>query len=213
MTQSCWEGYCRWLNELRRNCLQFVRDNELKENRRMDRSKLPDHLIALVMLFCAVVGCKQLQSLAKPSVLKSADGKFQITVPGGWRTSVLASDEADIKAGNPIEEMYVIVITELKLDFTEETTLDDYTKIIEDSMAEKLTSPEPSSPVPLTINGNAARQYVMKGATSNVKLAYVVTTVETAEHFHQIVTWTLSSRIDKNQTTLKKVASTFRTTH
>ncbi len=51
----------------------------------MTRTKLPDHLIAIALLVCAVAGCKQLQSLARPTILKSPDGKFQLTVPVGWR--------------------------------------------------------------------------------------------------------------------------------
>lgn len=178
-------------------------------------SKSPDRLIALALLVCVALGCRQLESiksLAKPSTLKSPDGKFQITVPAGWKPSVLASEEADIKAGNPIEEMYVIVLTELKSDFTDETTIDDYTEIVKNAMAEKLSSPDATPPVPMTVNGNNARQYEIQGASSKVKVAYIVTTVETAEHFNQIVIWTLQSRINKNQTTMQKVASTFRPT-
>jgi hypothetical protein len=180
----------------------------------MPRSKLPDHLIALALLFCVVAGCKQLnkqiETLAKPTVLKSADGKFQITVPAGWRPNALSHEKADIKAGNPLEEMYVLVLTEMKADFTDETTLDDYTGIVKETIASNLTSPEATPALPLTINGNAARQYEVQGASNNLKIAYIVTTVETSEHFHQIVTWTLRSRINKNQATLQKVASTFR---
>ena len=108
--------------------------------------------------------------------------------------------------------MYVIVITEQKLDFNAEMNLDQYTNIIRDLMMSKLASPDSSPPLPLTINGNDARQYEIQGEVKNVKLAYVVTTVETAAHFHQIITWTLRSRIDKNQTTLQQVAQTFRST-
>ena len=178
----------------------------------MPRSKVPDHLTAIVLLVCAVVGCKQLQSLAQPTVLKSPDGKFQLTVPAGWRENVLLSEEAEIKAGNPLQEMYVIVLTEEKADFTDETTLDQYTDIVRDAMTSKLEAPESSPPLSVTINGNAGRQYEIQGAVNNVKLAYIVTTVETTAHFHQIVTWTLRSRIDKNQTTLQKVTETFRIT-
>ena len=44
----------------------------------------------------------------------------------------------------------------------------------------------------------------LKAPSTNVKLAYRVTTVETAEHYHQIITWTLQSRKDKNQTDAAK---------
>lgn len=179
---------------------------------RTEVSKPADYLIAIVLLVCVVAGCKQLQSLSQPTVLKSPDGKFQLTVPAGWREGVLSSEKAEIKAGNPIEEMYVLVLTEEQADFTDETTLDDYTNIVRDGMAEKLKGPESSPPLPITINGNPGRQFEIQGATENVKVAYIVTTVETAEQFHQIVTWTLRSRIDKNQLTLQKVTQSFRST-
>jgi hypothetical protein len=178
----------------------------------MPRSKLPDHLTAIVMLVCVVAGCKQLQSVAQPTVLKSPDGKFQLTVPAGWRENSSLNDQANIKAGNSLAEMYVIVITEEKADFTDETTLDQYTNITRDSMTSNLESVDSSPPVQVTINGNPGRQYEIHGTTKNVKLAYLITAVETSAHFHQIVTWTLRSRIDKNQTTLQKVTETFRPT-
>jgi hypothetical protein len=178
----------------------------------MPKSNRPDSLIAIALLVCVVAGCKQLQSLAKPTVLKSADGKFQITVPAGWRESALESDKAEIKAGNPLQEMYVLVMNERKADFTDDTTLDRYTVIVHESMRDKLTTPESTPPVELRINGNPARQYEIQGGAGNVKIAYLVTTVETSEHFHQIVTWTLRSHMDKNQMTLQKVTESFRPT-
>jgi len=178
----------------------------------MTRTKLPDHLIAIALLVCAVAGCKQLQSLARPTILKSPDGKFQLTVPAGWRENSSLNEQAEIKAANPLQEMYVIVLTEAKTDFTDDMTLDQFTTITRESMTSNLTSPELSPPLPVTINGNSARQYEIQGEVKNVKLAYLITTVETAAHFHQVVTWTLRSRIDKNQTTLQQVAGSFRPT-
>jgi hypothetical protein len=178
----------------------------------MTRTKLPDHLIAIALLVCAVAGCKQLQSLARPTILKSPDGKFQLTVPVGWRENSSLNEQAEIKAANPLQEMYVIVLTEAKTDFTDDMTLDQFTTITRESMTSNLTSPELSPPLPVTINGNSARQYEIQGEVKNVKLAYLITTVETSAHFHQVVTWTLRSRIDKNQTTLQQVAGSFRPT-
>lgn len=178
----------------------------------MAKSRAPDHVIAIVLLVFVVAGCKQLQSLKGPTVLKSADGKFQLTVPAGWQENPSLNDKADIKAASTLEEMYVIVINEAKVDFTDDMTLDQFTTITRDSMISNLASPDASPPVPVTINGNAGRQYEIQGAIKNVKLAYLVTNVETAAHFHQIIAWTLRSRIDKNQTTLQKVVETFRPT-
>jgi hypothetical protein len=183
---------------------------KLTKVRRM--SKVPDHLIALALLVCVVAGCKQLQSLASPTVLKSPDGKFQLTVPGGWSENASLNDKANIKAANAIEELYVIVITEPKSDFTTEMTLDEFTNITRESIVSNLGTPEATNPRTVTINGNDGRAYEVEGAIKNVKLAYRVATVETPEHYHQVITWTLLSRKDKNQPALQKVIDSFRET-
>jgi hypothetical protein len=174
------------------------------------KSKLPDHLIALALLVCVVAGCKQIQSLANPTVLKSPDGKFQLTVPGGWQEKASLNEKASIKAANPLEEMYVIVITESKADFTAEMTLDEFTNITRNSIISNLLTPEATEPQPATVNGNSGRAYEVEGVIKGVKLAYRITTVDTPEHYHQIITWTLLSKKDANRTTLQKVIDSFR---
>lgn len=185
---------------------------KLQNIRRKPESKPADHLIALALLVCVVAGCKQLQGLASPTVLKSPDGKFELTVPGGWLQNSALNDKADIQAANPVGEMYVIVITEPRVDFTAEMTLDEYTNITRESIVSNLGTPQATEPVPATINGNDARAYEVEGVIKNVKLAYRVSTVETPEHYHQIITWTLQSRKDKNQPALQKVTESFRPT-
>ena len=173
-------------------------------------SNLVNSLIAVALLVCVVVGCKQMKSLGSQTVVKSDDGKFQITVPAGWQKNAFPSTKTDMRAGNLIQEVYVMVINERKADFTDETTLDNYTEIVRNATIENLTHPDATPPLPVTINGNQGRQYEIQGTAQNMKIAYLITTVETAEHFHQIVTWTLASRIDKNQATLQEVTNSFR---
>jgi len=54
------------------------------------------------------------------------------------------------------------------------------------------------------------REDASEGAIKNVKLAYHVATVETPEHYHQIITWTLLSRKDKNRPVLQNVIDSFK---
>jgi hypothetical protein len=178
--------------------------------RRLPNPKLADSLVALVLLVAVVAGCKQMQSLASPTLIKSPDGKFQLTVPGGWQEKPSLNAKASIGAANPLEEMYVIVITESKADFTAAMTLDEFTNITRNSIVSNLLTPEATQPELASINGNSARAYEVEGAIKGVKLAYRIYTVETADHFHQIITWTLLSKKDANHETLQKVITSFR---
>ena len=167
-------------------------------------------LLPIVLLACVVLGCKQLQSLGRPTVLKSADGRFQITVPAGWRANAGLESTANIKAGNPQQEMYILVFTHPKTDFADDLSLDKFTELGMKAIKENLGSPVATPPIPVKINGKDGRQYLIQGLAESLKLAYLITTVETPEHYHRIVTWTLRSQINKNQLTLEGVTNSFR---
>jgi hypothetical protein len=186
-------------------------------NRTGRNSNVVNSLVVIALLVCAGAGCKQLQKatekVAEPSVLKSPDGNFQITVPGSWQKDLRSAVGADINAGSPTDGTFVQVIIEPKVDFTEETTLDTYTEIVRKAMIEKLTEPKSSSPVSVAINGLPGRRYQIQGERANIKIAYIVTTVETSEHYHQIVAWTSLSRMEQNREILENVTDSFRPTN
>jgi len=169
-------------------------------------------LFAIALLVCVVVACKQLQSLARPTVLTSPDGKFQLTVPAGWQERPSLHATASIKAANVLQKTYVIVITENKIDFASNMTLDKFTDITRRAMLSKVTEGDSTPPLPVTINGNEGRQYALEGVVNNVKLSYLITAVETTANYHQIITWTLRSRIDQSQSTFLKITESFRPT-
>lgn len=176
------------------------------------RRKLPNQLIAIALLVCVVAGCRQLSRIGNPTVLKSRDGKFQLTVPAGCRENAKLNDEAEIRAANLVDEVYVIVLTEAKTDFSDDMNLDEFTRITRDSLSSKLKETVATQPVPVTISGNSGRAYEVDGVVDRVKLTYRVATVETPDHYHQVITWTLQSRKDENRATLQQIIDSFRST-
>jgi hypothetical protein len=174
------------------------------------KSELMKSLATIALLFCVAAGCKTLQSIGNPTVLKSPDGKFQLTVPAGWSPEPALNANAEITAANKLKEMYAIVLIESKNDFPKDITLDKFTDLNRNSMMTQAATQEASSPEPVTINGNDGRQYTLEGTVKNVKIAYLITTLETPGHYHQIITWTLPSKFDENKNTLKQVTESFR---
>jgi hypothetical protein len=164
------------------------------------------------MLVCVVAGCRQLSKIGNPTVLKSRDGKFQLTVPAGCRENTKLNDQAEIRAANLVDEVYVIVLTEAKTDFAGDMNLDEFTRITRDSLSTNLKEVVATNPVPVTISGNSGRAYEVDGVVDRVKLSYRVATVETPDHYHQVITWTLQSRKDENRATLQKIIDSFRST-
>ena len=106
--------------------------------------------------------------------------------------------------------MYAMVLSENKKDFTGETKLGEFTSLTRDIMLGRLSSPEKTEPKPTTIGANSALQYEMRGVVQGLNLMYIVTTVETSEHYHQVITWTQPSQIDSNRSTMLEVTQSFK---
>jgi hypothetical protein len=164
-------------------------------------------VIAVALLTLVGFACK---SLGEPHTIKSKDGKYEITVPANMTESPSLSKEAQLTAANRPNELYAFVLTNKKSDYAEGQTLDQHAEVLRNALLKELTDGDATKPESVTINGLEARRYRVSGAKDNVKLAYFMTIVETAENFHHIWTWTEGSRADENGPILNKIADSFR---
>ncbi len=142
-------------------------------------------------------------------VIISSDGQFQLQVPSGWRQATDLNEKAELQAADRLREMYVVVLSENKMDF-EEMSLDKHSQITRENLVESLTSTETSGPTTLVINGSPAVQYFISGTVDNLRVTYLHTTVETSKSFNQILAWTLRSRFEQNRAELQDVIQSFK---
>ncbi|HKQ52767.1 MAG TPA: hypothetical protein VJT74_10385 [Pyrinomonadaceae bacterium] len=145
-----------------------------------------------------------------PNVLTSPDGRFQLTVPGDWRKETQLNEQASIQASNRVRETYVVLLSESKSDFTDEMSLERFTSLTRGNMMAGVRSAESAEPQPTNVSGNPALQYEIRGGVEGLNVVYIITTVETPEHYHQIITWTLPSRLEQHRPTLLDVTRSFK---
>lgn len=180
---------------------------------RVDKAKHAHLLLLLpVVLACTLPGLvkKAVDEAQKPTIIKSTDGRIQLTVPGVWREDKKLNESAVLQAADRFQEMYVIVIDESKQDYVEGNTLEQYTSLSRNSMVAALKEPQVTDPVSMVVSGYPAMEYVLEGSVENVKVKYICTAVETPNHYYQIVTWTLPSRFQKNQAQLREITQSFK---
>lgn len=142
-------------------------------------------------------------------VLVSMDKNTQITLLPGWTEDRELHGSAQIQASNRANENYIIVISESKEDFAE-MTLEKHSDITRGSLVKSITNSEVEGPTKLTINGNPAVQYIIRGTIGGINATYLHTTVETTGMYHQVLAWTLRSRFDKNKPVLQQVINSFK---
>lgn len=135
------------------------------------------------------------------------DGSLRVEAPANWKVMDL-NEEAHIEIGDADKEAYLIVIPESKEDL-HGWNIDKHSAITLGNLLYLVDFPQVVGPKYLEINGNRSIQYEVHGANQGLNISYILTTIETAENFHQVLAWSLKSRFRKNKNTLEKAIESF----
>ena len=146
----------------------------------------------------------------KGKTILSKDNRTQVVVPNNWKIQQDLNDVADIQVANLWNENYLIVLSDPKIDF-DSITIEDHSQITRQILLENVKNSQVSSgPKELEINGRKALQYELRGSVDGIKVIYLHTTVDGKEFFHQIVAWTIPSKLQKTRPVLESVINSFK---
>jgi len=168
------------------------------------RMKLKSGIVlALLAILCA--GCEP----SKPVTVSFLEGQYQVLKPAGWSDLEL-NDVADLEIGNMFREAYCTVLTEPKSDFADDIDLMRFSEVTREIMVESLKDSKEEGPEQLTLSGQPAVRYVINGTMDSVKVRYWHVSIESEEHFHQVILWSLPSRFDGNVRDFEAVLASIR---
>lgn len=144
-------------------------------------------------------------------VMTDADNNLEISLPKGFKEEIVLSEDADIQASNMAKEDYFILLSELKEDFGADISLKEYYDLISDNMVGAVQNPQQTEPQEVSINGNRGLQYELTGEIDSIKIAYIITLVESDDRFSQLIFWTVQSMMDKKRDVYQQSTNTFKT--
>jgi hypothetical protein len=142
----------------------------------------------------------------------SDNTEIQVNLPSNWSKTTGLNDKAELEVSNPGKQMYLIILTESKEDFKkagQNINLQEHSKLTREILGKSITDAQENGPKSLTINGNNALQYEIFGVNSNLKIAYLHTTVETANNYHQIIAYTSQDAFSNNRAEMEAVINSF----
>lgn len=158
-------------------------------------------------------GCKK----RAPETISDPVAGATIVLPSGFKSGPIpgASTEAQaafrLQASNVFKDIGVGVISESKSDMVESYTLDSYTRLVTKKREAALQDFRLESEVPNKVcDGSPCLEQRFSAKATTVRIAYIVTIIETAKAFHQVITWTSPSRVATNQADMKSIHDSFR---
>ncbi|WP_040214358.1 hypothetical protein [Clostridium polynesiense] len=153
---------------------------------------------------------EQTSSKKLDKTIKSKDNLVQLNVSSEWSTQTNLNDAANIQVANLPLEKYLINISDSKENFSNSFTVKDYYEAVSRNMEGMLNNGKVEAHEELTIGGNKAIQFEVKGEMDKLKVAYLVTIIETKGYFHQVISWTLIDRFEKYKVEYKDITNTFK---
>ena len=141
--------------------------------------------------------------------IASDDGKVRVSIPGTWTKLPELNKQASLQVGNGHNEVYLMVITDIKADLAN-FTLEKHQQRTRERMLDKMKNASATQPVSLTIDGHPALQDQITGTENGTDIVILHTTVDDGDHFQQILAWTLKSRWEKQNQLLREVTNSFR---
>jgi hypothetical protein len=142
----------------------------------------------------------------------SPNGQIQVTLPSGWKKATGLNERAELEVSNAPQNMYLIVLSESKATFQknqQDISLPKHSEITRGILVKSLTKVQTIGPKNLTINGSNALQYEILGVSGNLDIAYLHTTIETANNYHQMIAYTSQSEFSKNRSEMEEVINSF----
>lgn len=181
-------------------------------------------LITTLLLTCMLIACGESdrqsndtsdkkntpnEQSKQDNMVSFYNDNFSILKPNTWKTMHDLNEEANIQIGNASKDVYAIVLTEDKVDFYN-ASLQDFSDITRNIIEKKIKKFKESPPEKLTINGLAALKYTLTGSINLIELKYTHVSIETEDHFHQMVLWCLASKFNKNESIFNDVIQSFK---
>lgn len=167
------------------------------------------HSCWIAVLCLAFAGASALAQ--QPSVVFSDSGDTLLRPGEKLHVRSDLNDQATLQLANPLEELYLVVISEPRPQLPDGATLEKYREAALNNIAKATQAMKQGEPKELQINGHRALQTQFSATVPGIepRVTYVLTTVESPAAFHQILGWTLESLADKNVPILLEVTGSF----
>ena len=143
----------------------------------------------------------------KKKLMTSKDGSFSIEVPGNWKPMPELNEDAGISAGNPLRDVYAIIIPNLRSDY--EGSFDEFDKLVLDVLVSSVERAEVAPVETLTIQGHSARRRRVEGTVEKTRVVYQLVTLETKDAYYQMMAWTTPSKEASMKPVLDEVIASF----
>jgi TM2 domain-containing membrane protein YozV/Tfp pilus assembly major pilin PilA len=140
----------------------------------------------------------------------SEDGLTKMRLPESWRQLPNLTELGVIEYGNFSRQHYLVVISELKQNFTSNMDLSAYNRLLMEHKSETgIDKIRIKYLGEINLNGMKGLKFELRGEVNGVSIVYLQVAVEGANHFHHVLFWTSPARWGDTAAVYETALATF----
>ncbi|MFP9097692.1 hypothetical protein ACLI09_01450 [Flavobacterium sp. RHBU_24] len=170
-------------------------------------------LLLLIVIALSLTACEK-----KPQTV-TIKNKYSVDLPSFLTATNELNKDASLQYQNGAREFYVVVIDEPRKTFDDlmkegglgyGPDLDGYSRLLVDSVRDKLGDKDKRTPTTEKINGLDARLTSLTGTVQNINVYWRVAYVQGRKDYYQILCWTLTENKDKYDNQMVEIIKSFK---
>ncbi|XAL99391.1 hypothetical protein OT109_17645 [Phycisphaeraceae bacterium D3-23] len=159
-----------------------------------------------LFLMMTLVACGNLGS-SSPKTFHSVGKVLAVDAPGQWIDYDL-HDDGDLEIAHRTKELYLLVLSEPVADF--DGTAQEYSDDVRYWIHDSVTGMQETGPRSMTIHGQPAIQYTIRGTIDGISIVYLHTVIKTDGYFHQLTAWATAREFASSETVLQDLIASAR---
>ncbi len=140
----------------------------------------------------------------------SENGIISVELPASWAMRSGLAEDTELQAGNPVANLYLIVLSTAKNTFQNDYTFKDYALEMREAFAEGAHYRGEAATA--QINGLETSQILLGLVDDGLPTTYLHVTVQGANHYHEVIMWCVEKNKPHAMPAFRRILNSFRET-
>lgn len=178
---------------------------------RMRNVVLP--LLVLLLFTGCGLGDRMGLSEAEPKIFTDTLENISITATTEWVVDETLHEESILSLGNEKENAYLVVLMDEKDSFSDEMTLELYSKLASDATLDGLESGRLTEEEEVTVGTKLGKRFLINGMIEGIRISYLFYILEDPYNFTQVIIWSGEDNLKSEKVDYSRIIETFTTAY
>lgn len=175
------------------------------------------HVVLPLLVLLLLTGCGLTDGVglseAEPKIFTDSLENISITATADWVVDGSLHEESILSLGNEEENAYLVVLMDGKDSFSDDMTLELYSKLASDATLDGLEVGLLKEEEEVTVGTKMGKRFILSGTIEGIRISYLFYILEDPYNFTQVILWSGEDNLKRKKVDYSGIIETFTTAY